>query len=517
MVALNSPQLLRMVQTMKAYDRTNTVSILAGLLTSPSLQANSLRIETALHLAVAYCAGSRIPRRHVISVWLNDDTLLGCVKHLEDPATNVFVTNIETSRGNRRIFEGDWISNSYYAQCVIDTITSSRAPRECAVLSSSVFALLRLSEEVAERLNLDRWTSEQSFPSGSVALPSSQEISRRTRAIEFTDDQLDVLGISRRALAPFVIGTVEGEVISRETLGHTRLERHPVLDVGTKLLLALPAAVSPAIRRYIVTELLQSKKLRSFERAIGRTQAIQVERDCLRRLEAPREFVEAPPSTPDVPSAFEWLLRYDENKYVHTILLNDDGLRDISFQGLCFPVSVRAATMKTLKHRISQVARECQRTDGFTVGWTLLVIGGIGRARVLEFSNRSKSWHVCAISVSDFVLLCHDIDRPLRRFLKFLVQKTRITDSGIRFGPSTDYDIYSYWRQKWVPVPAPRDGLRFTGDYFCRRRILCCISKGSSEFDGSACSAGTDWRIPRRIPLYCGSAVRLPERAAYLP
>ena len=199
MVALNSSELLRMAQILRAYDRHDTVSRLAGLLTLPSLHANALRIETALHLSAAYCAGNRTARRYELAQWLNDDTLLGCVKHLEDPASDVFVTNIDTTEGNRRIFEGDWSSSAYYAQCVVDTLLAPRAPRECTGLIPPVSALLRLSEEVAERLNLKRWTSEPSLPSAPIALPSTQEISRRFKSLEFTDDQLDFLGISRRS------------------------------------------------------------------------------------------------------------------------------------------------------------------------------------------------------------------------------------------------------------------------------------------------------------------------------
>ena len=236
-------------------------------------------------------------------------------------------------------------------------------------------------------------------------------------------------------LGPFIFRDEQRGRISRETLGHTTLESHPIVSVGAKLLLVLPTAVSPAIRRYVVTNLQQRGKLRSFERAFSRRQAQEVERDCLRRLEAPHKFLQPPPPTSLIASACEWLLRYDRDKYIHTILLNDDGLREVPAKGLCSPAFLPRAMRRALNQRITRIAKSCQSTDCFSVGWTLLIVGGLGRARVFDFNTRLRSWHVCAISISDFVLLCNENDRPIRRFLKFLVQKRWATDSGLRFRP----------------------------------------------------------------------------------
>ncbi len=436
-----------MAQTLRDYNPRTTVRVLAGLLTFPSLHANTLRIDTALHLSIAHCAGTKTAGPSEVVHWLNDDALLGCVRHLEDPASDVFVTNVETADGNRRIFEGDWCSSSYYVQSVVDTIAAPRAPRECIALHRSVFALLRLSEEVAERLNLNRWSDGHSLPYAPVTLPSSQEIDRRCKALAFTDDDLASLGISRPSIAPFILPDPAKKAISQQTVGHTELESRPIVCVGESLLLALPTAVSPAIRRYVVTMLLHSGRFRSFEKAISKRQATEVERDCLLRLEAPREFLQQPSPTRLAPSSHEWLVRYDGNKYVHTILLNDDGLKEVATLGLCAQPSPQESSMKALEQHIDRVAKRCQSTDGFSVGWSILVLGGVGRAGMLEFSDHRRSWHVSALTISDFVLLSSESDKPLRRFLKFLVQKRRATENDIQFSPCSDYELYSYWHQ----------------------------------------------------------------------
>jgi len=61
MVPLASPELLRLTKFLEKYDLKSTVSQLAGLLTAPALQANTVRIEILVHLAVAHCRGKRKP------------------------------------------------------------------------------------------------------------------------------------------------------------------------------------------------------------------------------------------------------------------------------------------------------------------------------------------------------------------------------------------------------------------------------------------------------------------------
>ena len=447
MVPLNSPDLRQMAYLLKNYDRQNTVSFLAALLTCPSFQANTLRIDTALHLSVAYCAGARKVTISEVAQWLNDDSLMGCIRHLEDPTSDVFVTNVETAHGNRRIFEGDWTSNAYYAQSVIDCIAATGAPQECVALRQPLLALLRLSEEVADRLKLERWSSEQSVPGVDIALPSAHEISRRAKALEFTDDQLQGLGISTQWLAPFILRDADRNELRTETPGHTTLERRPILNLGTKVLLAVPAAVSPAIRRYVIAKLLRTGQFRSFASAISRRQAAELKRDCLQRIEGVRSFLHPPSAAPPVPPSHEWLVRYDENKYVHAILLEDEGLRAVDTEGLCSHALLSRASSKALEQHIDRVAKGCQSVPGFSIGWSIVVVGGLGRAMMFDFGSHGGSWHMIAITIPDFVLLCNEEDRPFRRFLKFAVQRDWLEERGVTFGHCPDYDLYAYWRQ----------------------------------------------------------------------
>ncbi len=134
MIPLNAPELKRIAGFLHKYDLKSTVTQLGGLLTVPALQANTIRIETIVHLAVAHCHGYRKPSLAEIDRWLNRYLGNIWIALLEDPVEDVFVTNVETPEGNRRVFEGIWESNDYFVQIVLETLNSPGAPPECRAL-----------------------------------------------------------------------------------------------------------------------------------------------------------------------------------------------------------------------------------------------------------------------------------------------------------------------------------------------------------------------------------------------
>jgi hypothetical protein len=127
-------------------------------------------------------------------------------------------------------------------------------------------------------------------------------MSDRARAVTFTEGELDVLGVSRDVLAPFILRDADKQALTDEITGHSSLERRPLIDIGAALVLALPHAVSPAIRSFVLFELRQMGYLQAFADALAHRQARQVEREGLWELK--RETESLKPLLPDskVPS-----------------------------------------------------------------------------------------------------------------------------------------------------------------------------------------------------------------------
>ena len=458
MIQLNSPELERLAKFLEKYDFRSTLTKLAGLLTVPSLQANTLRLETVVHLAVAYCQGRRKPGLREIGHWLNRELGQTWIARFEDPVEDVFVTNVETPEGNRRVFEGIWESNDYFVQVVIDILGSRQAPQECRNLLVSAFALLKLSDCLAERVGLQRWHVEPSTPKGKIILAPAIRLADRARAVTFTDSELADLNISRNLLAPFILRDEERPTLVAETIGHTSLERHPLVDFGDKLVLALPYAVSPAIRRFILAELARMSYLPAFSAALAELQARQVEEEGLQELKGQSFSLEPPAPDGQVPPLRAWLLKYDINKYLHVVLL-DDRLDQLNVQGLSSFMEYPEEIGTSLRKYLSKVATHCTSLPDFTEGITLLIMGGLGRGYALVFDTWPNQWCSSAIRISDFLMLASESDQPVARYLKCVKQRKWAEGEGVDLqSVDGDYNLYCYWRQsdyQLIPRESP--------------------------------------------------------------
>ena len=454
MVPLNDPALQRIVGSLRKCDSKLTVAKLGGVLTEPELQANIVRLETLVHLAVAHCQGRNNPGSSEISRWLNKRLLNTQIRHLEDPVEDVFVTNVETAEGNLRVFEGTWESSAYSLQIVVDILADSNVPQEYRNLLVPAYALLKLSDCVAERIGLQRWHVVPSRPGGVVKLPSTIQIGERARAVTFTANDLSELGINLQMLRPFLLRHEDRQALASETTGNSSLERHPILVFGSDLVLALPTAVSPAIRGFVLSEVQRTGHLRAFSRALATRQARQVDWDGLREIERESTSLKSPVPEGDSPPFNAWLFKYDIDKYLHVVLLQDpmDSLESQDLSSILkYPEKLRSGLEKYL----NETAHHCKSLPDFVQGMTLLVRGGLGRGLAVGFKDWPDQWTLSSIRISDLLLLADEGDRPLAGFLKCIKRKKSVEKKGVFFqNTNGDYNFYCYWRkQNYQLVP----------------------------------------------------------------
>jgi hypothetical protein len=143
---------------LELFDPLTSAALVAGLLTEPSLQANTLRIELLIHLLLAFAVGNRNAGRPEIVRWIDSELGTTVFALMEDPPEDVFVSNVITPNGNFRIFEGTWESSDFYLQTilnVVETLPDNNASRQ---LRREVLAILKVSEKVAARRGLARFS-----------------------------------------------------------------------------------------------------------------------------------------------------------------------------------------------------------------------------------------------------------------------------------------------------------------------------------------------------------------------
>ena len=454
MINLDNPELKQLAKVLQKYNLRHTVSRLASLLTVPSFHANSLRVETLVHIAVIHCRGNNRPSLKVIERWLNDFLGSTSVKYAEDPTEDVFITNVRTPEGNRRLFEGIWHSSCYFTQTIIDILCSREVTPELRSLLAPILTLLKLSDIVADRVGLKRWHSDPSNPQQECTLSPAIRIVDRGNFVTFTSDKLSTYQINFALLDPFILKDYSKKHLCTETLGHTSLERYPLLRTGNNLILALPNAVGPAIRRFLLDRLQSMRVLPTFAKLLDSYQSYQIEMEGISRFENVDPTESLSTDATDLPIN-DWLLKVDVNRYLHVVLLIYP-LEPLHNNGLDSLIEFRKETEKSLCAYLNRTVDQCMVSPGKNDGTTLLVTGGLGVNCSLSFRNWSNRWSLSVIHISDFLMLVNDPAQSIARFLKFIKQKRWAEDQGVKFPPIIgDYTLFCFWLRSGFQIVHP--------------------------------------------------------------
>lgn len=455
MFAIKSEVTAALSRELSNYSPCECISRVAGLLTAPRLQGNTLRLELLAHLCVAYCSGTKKPGYSDVEGWLNKELGQEYLVMQEDPVEDVFVTNVQTPEGNRRIFEGIWESNDYFLQCVLDTLEVAGAPQGATELLPPAYALLRLSDLVAERVGLTRWATEPSSAKEFVPVGPATRVNLRASAVRFSFRDLEDLHLDKEVLSPFILSEEARRRLTQESTGDSSLERYPLVEFDDCLVLALPHAVSPAIRRFVLSRLRGNWQLQAFGEALSQMQARQLEKDGLQEIKANTVSLSPPqPEEREMPSLHSWLLKYDANKYIHVVLIHDR-LDWLEAQGLSSFTEYPEKLRKNFEKYLNDTARYCLDQPDCAEGMTLIVMGGLGRGFMLGFNEWPSGWYLSTIRISDLIMLAGEMDQPIRRYLKCIKQKEWAERRGVFFqNINGDFNFYCYWDDlKYQLVP----------------------------------------------------------------
>ena len=241
------------IYVIRTWKRNFAVSVLAGLLTESALHANGIRLDWLQRLVFAKASGERKPKPAELSRALNLGLKEARVLRLEDPAEDLFCERIVSRYGNFRIFTGHWETPGPYTQTLLEAFEAlPPAPQKDTALKC-VYAILRLSDELARRANVDRLTPSGGEPAAVIDVPDADALKRLAARVRFTENDLVGLGIERQALSPFVLETHHFSNIATTEPGDSPLEVYPLLQDAGGVIVASPSGISLAVRAVLVT------------------------------------------------------------------------------------------------------------------------------------------------------------------------------------------------------------------------------------------------------------------------
>ena len=243
-----------LVRDLQHYDRASTVPLLAGLLTLPDYQSNCIRLEILVALAVRHCRGRKTAHVEQVKQWFRQVGKSRCAL-AEDPAEDVFVSLVHDERGNYRLLEGVWEGAGFYTQRVLDVIATMPDHAEFAQLKNCFRALLTVSDIVCDKAGLQRYqlgSDVQHSALLSRKLPGGRALTAR---VTVTSADLNSRGIAQSDLEPFVFRPHMAEEMDAQQIARSHLDRRPLILNGNEYVVALPSALSIAMRNYVIDQI----------------------------------------------------------------------------------------------------------------------------------------------------------------------------------------------------------------------------------------------------------------------
>lgn len=250
------------------FDRLQTVALLSALLTLPEHQSNCIRLELLVTLAVVHCHGQKTPNLNDVSRWFSEIGKSRCVLG-EDPAEDVFVTLIQTEEGDYRLLEGVWESAGFYTQRIVNVVGTMPGDGLYAGLKRTVRAILVVSEIVCDRANLRRYQQGSDIRHRTL-VPA--KLGRRDALIERVSiryEDLEARGVSRQDLAPFFFPRDALADLGCQEVSLTTLDRQPLIDVGDRLIVVLPTAISTTLREFAIWAITEMGSADQFDLALS--------------------------------------------------------------------------------------------------------------------------------------------------------------------------------------------------------------------------------------------------------
>lgn len=414
-------------EALRPFDPIYTASLVAGLLTVPDLQSNCCRLEALVHLAIAAGSGRKKPSSSAVATWF-DELGSGPCGMSEDPAEDGFTAVITSQRGNFRVLEGMWESASFFLQRIVNIVERMPEKGPWLAVKESVFALLALSDLVCERAELGRNVFGNPRPEERLPKSVKQNVAELRRRVAFTVAELKDQGISLGALEPFFCRDEMRRLIAKSSLTHSPLVHHPLLLRDGQLVVAMPSAISIAIRGLVAGGLMANGLTDNFLSALAHEYQDYFKENPPLGIGtgAPIQF--EPTDNGLMASCAEEL---DAGRYLHLIFVIDtlERFEETAFVGSNPDPEALAADFDKWTDSCLQMATERGNYRG---GLTVIVGCGIGRAANHRLSGKQRDgWRTVYLSAPDITTLS-ELDKSAAKTLwRILDAQDRLRTHGV--------------------------------------------------------------------------------------
>ena len=391
-----------LIHDLSRYDPTVAVPLLASLLTLPKYHSHCIRLEILVALAVAHCRGRKKANIGQAIRWFSQIGKSKCVAG-EDPAEDVFVSLVRDRNGDYRLLEGVWEAAGFYTQRVLEVIATMPETGQFGQIKKSVRALLIISDMVCEKAGLHRYqlgSDEHYSVLSPRILPGRNALISR---VTITFAELDERSITPDDIKPFLLHPQMREDLPAQQIGLSYLDHCPLIVHGTThLTVALPSAISVAVRDYAIASIIEGGLVENFDRVLAQNYS--------------KLFFDTPLLGGPIRAPVHWKktgshrwsnfsLKIDEGYFIsfHLFLPSvqthpDGGFKEIYRE--------EGALTEALQTSINEVLKHFERHGDFKEGLVVVVGCGWGKGYATQFIELDHPhWRFESMSAADLVRL----------------------------------------------------------------------------------------------------------------
>ena len=385
------------VKDMNNYSLKSVLPMLSGLLTVPYYQSNCIRLELLVAFAILSCSGKKKANVGQAVRWYRRLGKTRCVLG-EDPAEDVFVTNVSDDAGNYMLLEGVWEN---YTQRIVDLVATLPGDPRFEPLHRSLRAVLKIADEVCKRSELQRYTlgnNEREDALKASNLPRKADLVRR---VTFSSSELDALGIAPKDMILIWSPKIDREATLKQAPGYSFFEYQALIQVGEdEFIAAMPSALSVCARNLVIEFLTEEGLQDQFDYVLGQIYADLIHNTPLLggRPRAPVHWGKIKGTrfasfsqeidTGHILSYFLYLpsITLHQPNGFKSVIIDDEQI------------------WEQLNKLIDNNISETEKRPGFKRGQAIVVGCGWGKGLAMrELTAKNPAWHIEDISVPDLI------------------------------------------------------------------------------------------------------------------
>jgi len=450
-----------LVAKLGRFSFSETAQLVATLSLCPEFHANTVRIEALQHLVAISCKGNAKPEHDDLAGWIkqiNESSLAP----MEDPVEDVFVGYVNSAFGGFRVFRGIFAEGDFWVERLLAFLDEKQSFPPFPITIESVLPLLRLSDALAERVGLARYSAGGGVSASKIQTPQWRKLVPCFKAVHFSDSELNELGINRKMLHEFILSDEERAKLTGQVIWNSSLERHPLIGTANGIAVIAPSNLLRAVTRCLLERIAKSG-IGGWGDMFFRNETASIfVNEVANRLDIkPLNF--KPPEWPDgLPFMMPFFGFFDFGKPVimltHYIPISKSAADFNGFDN--FTEEQQNIFNKYLRETTS----ELEKLQGFSGGLIVICLASIGFSTSFAISGVNSNWRCHASTLSDLLTMTENGECTAMRLWKLGEHEIVLDRRGTRmFNISGLLNLYAYWKTNGFRlIPRDTDGRSLT-------------------------------------------------------